>query len=83
MNHTPQTPSAWPLRPYPKQQLALAYSNLDHPASALRQLWVTLSHAYLDGSPASLLVRQAADSPRGKYFNNRQVEIIYRALGMP
>ena len=90
MNDNARSPEErWPVRPYPKRQLALAYSNLDNGRCALRQLWTLLGHARVDGVDARRAVRALATKntqgrgDNAQFFSNEQVAIIFRALGRP
>lgn len=79
----------WPIRPYPKRMLALAYSNLNDGQCALQQLWTLLENATLDGENAKELVRRKSKRNKNgsikniQFFTNEQVEIIFRVLGKP
>ena len=62
----------WPVRPYSKRELAMAYAPEISPVSALR---------YNDR-----LTRELGDTgyrPRQRVFTSLQVELIFRYLGRP
>ena len=64
----------WPVRPYSKRELAMAYAPEISPVSALNR-------RYNDR-----LTRELGDTgyrPRQRVFTSLQVELIFRYLGRP
>lgn len=70
---------AWPVRPYSKRELAIAYAPEISPVSALNRLaeWIRYNER---------LFRELGDTgyrPRQRVFTSLQVELIFRYLGRP
>ena len=63
----------WPVRPYSKRELAMAYAPDISPCSALNRLAGWLSHE-LD---------ETGYQNRQRIFTSLQVELIFRYLGRP
>ncbi|CAK7030719.1 MAG: hypothetical protein PARBB_01789 [Parabacteroides distasonis] len=69
----------WPVRPYSKRELAVAYAPDISPVSALNRLaeWMRYNDR---------LLRELADTgyrSRQRVFTSLQVELIFRYLGRP
>ena len=69
----------WPVRPYSKRELAMAYAPEISPVSALNRLaeWMRYNDR---------LTRELGDTgyrPRQRVFTCLQVELIFRYLGRP
>ena len=69
----------WPVRPYSKRELAMAYAPEISPVSALNRLaeWMRYNDR---------LTRELGDTgyrPRQRVFTSLQVELIFRYLGRP
>ncbi|NBH89719.1 DUF4248 domain-containing protein [Parabacteroides distasonis] len=69
----------WPVRPYSKRELAVAYAPDISPVSALNRLaeWMRYNDR---------LLRELANTgyrPRQRVFTSLQVELIFRYLGRP
>ncbi|MDD2952179.1 MAG: DUF4248 domain-containing protein [Parabacteroides sp.] len=69
----------WPVRPYSKRELAMAYAPDICPVSALNRLaeWMRYNDK---------LLRELGDTgyrPRQRVFTSLQVELIFRYLGRP
>ena len=69
----------WPVRPYSKRELAVAYAPDISPVSALNRLaeWMRYNDR---------LLREHANTgyrPRQRVFTSLQVELIFRYLGRP
>jgi hypothetical protein len=69
----------WPIRPYYKRELALAYAPNIAPTSALNRLSVWLK---MNGE-LYMALKKTGYVPRQKVFTSMQVELIFRYLGRP
>lgn len=69
----------WPVRPYYKRELAIAYAPDITPASALNRLakWFKINRTL------SNALQQTGYTPRQQVFTSMQVELIFRYLGRP
>ncbi len=69
----------WPVRPYSKRELAVAYAPDISPVSALNRLaeWMRYNDRLLRKLGAT------GYRPRQRVFTSLQVELIFRYLGRP
>ena len=78
MQHHPEE-ETWPIRPYYKRELAMAYAPNLSPVSALNRLaqWFKVNQPLTDALLAT------GYRPRQQVFTSMQVELIFRDLGRP
>ena len=79
MNQGEEEMEGWPVKPYYKRDLAVAYAPDITPVAALNRLASWIHHH-------KVLYRALADSgyaDRQRMFNSVQVELIFRYLGRP
>ena len=79
MNQREDEREGWPVKPYYKRDLAVAYAPDITPVAALNRLSSWVHHH-------KVLYRALADSgytDRQRMFNSVQVELIFRYLGRP
>ena len=69
----------WPVRPYCKRELAVAYAPDIAPASALNRLASWLKR----NRQLTAELEQTGYKPRQQIFTSLQVELIFRYLGKP
>ncbi len=69
----------WPVRPYCKRELAVAYAPDIAPASALNRLASWLKR----NRQLTAELEQTGYNPRQQIFTSLQVELIFRYLGKP
>lgn len=69
----------WPVRPYYKRELAIAYAPDIAPASALNRLskWFKTNHSL------SSALQQTGYKARQQVLTSMQVELVFRYLGRP
>ena len=70
---------SWPLRPYQRRDLALAYAPDIAPVSALNRLtaWLKFNARLWHA------LQESGYRPRQRQFTTRQVELIFHYLGRP
>lgn len=69
----------WPVRPYYKRELAIAYAPDIAPVSALNRL----AKWFKTNETLSTALQQTGYNPRQQVFTSMQVELIFRYLGRP
>lgn len=69
----------WPVRPYYKRELAIAYAPDITPASALNRL----AKWFKTNRTLSTALQQTGYNPRQQVFTSMQVELIFKYLGKP
>ena len=69
----------WPVHPYYKRELAIAYAPDIAPCSTLNRLakWLKIN------KELSAALLQTGYTPRQQLFTSMQVELIFRFLGRP
>ena len=74
-----RTDDVWPVRPYFKRELALAYAPNIAPTSALNRLsaWLKLNEELY------MALKETGYFSRQKLLTSMQVELIFRYLGKP
>lgn len=75
----PEDEKEWPVRPYYKRELAVAYAPDLAPVSALNRL----AHWLKVNDRLSEELAQTGYKPRQQVFTSMQVELIFRYLGRP
>ena len=79
MNTKETLTEEWPLRPYYKRELAIAYAPDITPASALNRLALWIHH----NAALHEALLLAGYQVRQRMFTSLQVELIFRYLGRP
>ena len=79
MNTKETLTEEWPLRPYYKRDLAIAYAPDIPPASALNRLALWIHH----NAALHEALLLAGYQVRQRMFTSLQVELIFRYLGRP
>lgn len=69
----------WPVRPYYKRDLAVAYAPDITPVAALNRLSAWIHHH----GPLYRALLDSGYADRQRIFNSVQVELIFRYLGRP
>ena len=69
----------WPVRPYYKRELAVAYAPDIAPASALNRFSSWLKH----NKQLTRALERTGYTKRQQVFTSLQVELIFRYLGRP
>ncbi len=69
----------WPVRPYAKRELAVAYAPEISPGSALNRLSAWIHHH----ERLREELKETGYRPHQRIFTSLQVELIFRYLGRP
>ena len=69
----------WPVRPYYKRELAVAYAPDIEPISALNRL----ASWFKTNKQLTAALQQTNYNPRQQVFTSMQVELIFKYLGRP